>query len=83
MNTELICEVFEAVIVAIIRSLKAVHSSEDFVENSHRGSFEPDNTDGREIKIISLLINSGMINNGTVLTINITQRHKTCECENQ
>jgi hypothetical protein len=39
--------------------------------------------EGSEIKIISLLINTGIINNGTVLTINITQLHKTCECENQ
>jgi hypothetical protein len=39
--------------------------------------------EGSEIKIISLLINTGIINNGEVLTINITQPHKTCECENQ
>jgi hypothetical protein len=38
--------------------------------------------EGSEIKIIRLLINAGVINNGTVLTINFTQLHKTCECEN-
>jgi hypothetical protein len=41
------CEGLEAVSVSNISSLKAAQSSEDFVENSHRGSFEHDSTGGQ------------------------------------